>query len=67
LDRYFYSYFHVFDAFIIIFGFTLDLILKGGTIEEAASLIIVLRLWYVYPQTEIITKQTGVYSRSLKN
>ncbi|KAI5459339.1 hypothetical protein BGZ63DRAFT_390740 [Mariannaea sp. PMI_226] len=43
---YFKSWFHCFDAFIVIAGFVTDVILHG-TIEEVASLIVVLRLWRV--------------------
>jgi hypothetical protein len=41
---YFNSYFHCFDAFVIVGGFTIDIVLRGVA-EEAASLIIILRLW----------------------
>ncbi|QDS76257.1 hypothetical protein FKW77_001465 [Venturia effusa] len=45
---YFRSRFHIIDALVVITGFALDLSLHGGTIEEAASLIVVLRLWRVF-------------------
>lgn len=44
---YFKSKFHVVDALVIITGFALDLALHGD-LEEAASLIVVLRLWRVF-------------------
>ncbi|KAF5722636.1 voltage-gated hydrogen channel 1 [Fusarium mundagurra] len=44
--RYFNSWFHCFDAFIVIAGFITDVALRG-IIEEVASLIVVMRLWRV--------------------
>ncbi|KAF2430706.1 hypothetical protein EJ08DRAFT_550076, partial [Tothia fuscella] len=44
---YFKSSWHTFDALVVIAGFTLDVLLHG-VVEEAASLIIVLRLWRVF-------------------
>ncbi|KAF5591588.1 voltage-gated hydrogen channel 1 [Fusarium subglutinans] len=44
--RYFNSWFHCFDAFIVIAGFVTDVALRG-IIEEVASLIVVMRLWRV--------------------
>jgi hypothetical protein len=44
---YFNSKFHIFDAFVIILGFTMDVLLRGP-LEEAASLIVILRLWRVF-------------------
>ncbi|ROW10017.1 hypothetical protein VPNG_06542 [Cytospora leucostoma] len=38
------SWFHVFDALIIIASFLIDT-LAHGTVEEVASLVIILRLW----------------------
>jgi len=46
-SSYFHSKFHVFDAIVIVAGFTLDVLLHGP-LEEAASLIIILRLWRVF-------------------
>ncbi|KAH7419932.1 hypothetical protein BKA64DRAFT_652032 [Cadophora sp. MPI-SDFR-AT-0126] len=42
--RYFSSRFHTFDALVIVVGFFTDVLLHG-TIEEVASLVVVLRLW----------------------
>jgi len=53
--NYFTSKFHCFDAFIIVVGFISDFALRGTT-EEAASLIIILRLWRVF---KIIEELTG--------
>ncbi|EWZ84150.1 hypothetical protein FOCG_08727 [Fusarium oxysporum f. sp. radicis-lycopersici 26381] len=44
--KYFNSWFHCFDAFIVIAGFITDVALRG-IIEEVASLIVVMRLWRV--------------------
>jgi hypothetical protein len=35
------------DAFVIVAGFILDIALRGS-LEEAASLIVILRLWRVF-------------------
>jgi hypothetical protein len=51
---YFHSKVHVFDAIVIIAGFTLDVLLRGP-LEEAASLIIILRLWRVFKIIEELT------------
>ncbi|KAB5554821.1 hypothetical protein GE09DRAFT_1122491 [Coniochaeta sp. 2T2.1] len=42
--RYFSSWFHCFDAVVILVSFVSDL-LTQGIVEEIASLVIVLRLW----------------------
>jgi hypothetical protein len=44
---YFKSKFHIVDSLVVLGGFALDLSLHGA-IEEAASLIVVLRLWRVF-------------------
>ncbi|KAK7732908.1 hypothetical protein SLS57_000851 [Botryosphaeria dothidea] len=44
---YFNSWFHIFDALVIIASFVLDLLLRGVE-EEVASLVIILRLWRVF-------------------
>lgn len=44
VDRYFRSWFHCFDGFIVILSFVVDL-LTHGILEEVASLVIILRLW----------------------
>jgi hypothetical protein len=38
------SWFHCFDAFVIVGSFAIDL-LEHGVAEEIASLIVILRLW----------------------
>ena len=45
--RYFRSWFHCFDAAVIIAGFIIDVSLKGVS-EEAGSLVVALRLWRVF-------------------
>jgi len=42
--RYFNSWFHTFDATVIVAGFVVDVLLHG-ILEEVASLVVVLRLW----------------------
>ncbi|KAM0217062.1 hypothetical protein ACHAPA_006065 [Fusarium lateritium] len=44
--KYFKSWFHCFDAFIVLAGFITDVLLRG-IVEEVASLIVVMRLWRV--------------------
>lgn len=44
MSRYFSSWFHCFDAIVIVAGFTTDVLLHG-ILEEVASLVIILRLW----------------------
>ncbi len=44
LSRFFYSWFHCFDAFVILISFVVD-VLAHGILEEIGSLIIILRLW----------------------
>lgn len=47
--RFFRSWFHCFDAAVILAGFVIDVCLKN-VLEEAGSIVIVLRLWrYVVP------------------
>ena len=41
------SLFHLFDAMVIIVAFVVDVLLHG-ILEEAASLVVVLRLWRVF-------------------
>lgn len=42
--RYLRSWFHIFDALIIVASFLVDS-LTHGVVEEVASLVIILRLW----------------------
>lgn len=41
---YFNSWFHSFDASVIVAGFVVDVLLHG-VLEEVASLVVILRLW----------------------
>lgn len=45
--RYFKSWFHCFDALVILVGFVIDVCLKG-VLAEVGSLVVVLRLWRVF-------------------
>jgi len=45
--EFFRSKFHIFDAAVIIFGFVLDVCLKG-VIEEVGSIVVVLRFGRVF-------------------
>ena len=49
--RYFNSWFHCFDATIIVVGFVIDVCLKG-VLEEAGSIVVILRLWRVFKIVE---------------
>lgn len=42
--RYLHSWFHIFDALVIIVSFLVD-VLTRGVVEEVASLVVILRLW----------------------
>ncbi|KAH9900254.1 hypothetical protein F4778DRAFT_167101 [Xylariomycetidae sp. FL2044] len=42
---YFTSWFHCFDAFVIVVSFAIDLLEHGNVAEEIASLVVILRLW----------------------
>ena len=44
---YFRSWFHCFDALVVVAGFVVDVLLHG-IVEEAASLIVIMRLWRVF-------------------
>lgn len=49
--RYFKSKFHCFDATVIVAGFIIDVCLKG-VLEEAGSIVVILRLWRVFKIVE---------------
>ncbi|KAJ4422502.1 hypothetical protein N0V82_002836 [Gnomoniopsis sp. IMI 355080] len=42
--KYLNSWFHIFDALVIIVSFLVD-VLTRGVVEEVASLVVILRLW----------------------
>ncbi|ETI21826.1 hypothetical protein G647_05895 [Cladophialophora carrionii CBS 160.54] len=48
--HYFATPFHAFDALVIIaaFAFAIDLVLRAGPLEEAGSIVVVLRLWRIF-------------------
>lgn len=43
-QSYLRSWFHIFDALVIVASFLID-VLTRGVVEEVASLVIILRLW----------------------
>lgn len=47
MRRFFNSYFHIFDSIVILTSFILDILLRGSTLEEIGSVVIVLRFWRV--------------------
>jgi voltage-gated hydrogen channel 1 len=47
VGSYFKSTFHIFDAVVIVTAFVVDVLLSGP-LEEAGSIIIILRLWRVF-------------------
>ncbi|MCJ1425642.1 hypothetical protein MMC29_003542 [Sticta canariensis] len=49
--NYFKSKFHCFDAAVILTGFVIDVCLTG-VLEEAGSIVVVLRLWRVFKIVE---------------
>lgn len=51
MNRYFKSWFHCFDATIIVAGLVIDVCLKG-VLEEAGSIVVILRLWRVFKIVE---------------
>ena len=52
--RFFKSKFHCFDAAVILAGFIIDVCLKG-VLEEAGSIVVILRLWRVFKIFEEIS------------
>jgi voltage-gated hydrogen channel 1 len=51
VHRYFRSWFHCFDAAVILVGFVVDVVLHG-VVEEVASLVVILRLWRIFKIVE---------------
>lgn len=62
---YFKSWFHRFDAFIVVAGFIIDVVLVG-IIEEIASLIVVMRLWRVTKIVEELSLGSQEQTEDLK-
>jgi len=52
--KYFSSWFHSFDATVIVAGFVVDVLLHG-ILEEVASLVVILRLWRFFKIIEEFT------------
>lgn len=46
-NSYLKSSFHIFDATVIVAAFVIDLLLRGP-LEEAGSIIVILRLWRIF-------------------
>ena len=44
MDSFFGTWFHCFDAFVILVSFVVD-VLAHGVLEDIASLVVILRLW----------------------
>lgn len=70
LDSYFHSKFHCFDASTIIASFLVD-VLTHGPVEEAGSLIIILRLFRVFKIVEesstVATETVEGYEEKIRN
>lgn len=66
---YFTSKFHCFDAAVILAGFIVDVCLKG-VLEEAGSIVIILRLWRVFKIIEEFSagaeEQMGALSKRIE-
>jgi hypothetical protein len=57
--------FHCFDAFVIVGSFAIDL-LEHGSLEEIASLIVVLRLWRFVKIVEEFSLEASEQSEDLR-
>ena len=62
---YFRSWFHCFDALVVVAGFIVDVLLHG-IIEEAASLIVIMRLWRVFKIIEELSVGAQEQSEDLQ-
>jgi len=62
---YFRSRFHCFDAFVVVVGFVVDVLLHG-ILEEAASLVVILRLWRVFKIIEELSVGASEQTESLE-
>lgn len=67
---FFKSWFHCFDACVILAGFIIDVCLKN-IIEEAGSIVIVLRLWRVFKIIEEFSagaeEQTAIFAERIES
>lgn len=58
--RFLSTSFHILDTLVIIASFTIDVLLHG-TIEEIASLVVILRLWRVFKIIEEFSEFFFIY------
>jgi hypothetical protein len=65
-DSYFRSRFHCFDASVVVVGFIVDVLLHG-ILEEAASLVVILRLWRVFKIIEELSVGASEQTDSLEH
>ena len=65
VDRFFKSWFHCFDATVILASFLVDVCLKGP-LEQAGSIVVVLRLWRVFKIIEELGAQASDQLDELK-
>jgi voltage-gated hydrogen channel 1 len=63
---YFHSRFHCFDALVVVAGFIVDVLLHG-ILEEAASLIVILRLWRVFKIIEELSVGASEQTEELEH
>lgn len=65
VDRYFKSWFHCFDAAVILASFLIDVSLKGLE-EQAGSIVVVLRLWRALKIIEELSAEASDQLAELK-
>jgi hypothetical protein len=63
---YFHSRFHCFDALVVVAGFVVDVLLHG-ILEEAASLVVILRLWRVFKIIEELSVGASEQTEELEH
>jgi len=63
---YFHSRFHCFDALVVLTGFVVDVLLHG-ILEEAASLVVILRLWRVFKIIEELSVGASEQTEELEH
>jgi len=63
---YFRSRFHCFDALVVVVGFIVDVLLHG-ILEEAASLVVILRLWRVFKIMEELSVGASEQTENLEH
>ncbi|RYP44697.1 hypothetical protein DL768_008864 [Monosporascus sp. mg162] len=62
---YFKDRLHCFDAFVIVVGFGADL-LEHGTVEEIASLVVILRFWRIVKLVDEVPVQASQQTEDLR-